>query len=93
MFLGVSLKPLNACLFAPALSHDMGLVWLHAQVPFLSAALVTNDMHTCLHFASVVYVLNLLEFHYNWRSEDFEVLGEVPLAEFWSLRLRLQLPP
>lgn len=60
---GRSFEPLNVCLFAPALSHDLRLVQLHAQVSLLSATLVANDLHARSHLASVMHFLSLLKLH------------------------------
>ncbi|XP_069192195.1 uncharacterized protein [Procambarus clarkii] len=43
VYLGDNFEHLNACLFAPALPRDVGIVQLHMQVPTLLAALVAED--------------------------------------------------
>nr|XP_045593074.1 protein melted-like [Procambarus clarkii] len=58
----------------------MGHVQLHAQVLLLLADLVTNDLCTCSHLASVVHFLSLLELQSVWLLENAGSLGVIPLA-------------
>lgn len=74
------MESVNECLFAPALSHDVGLLQLHAQVLSLSAALVADDHQARGRLVSVLCLCGLLELSSDWLSEDVGAVSEGPLA-------------
>lgn len=72
---GLSFEAIDDCLFAFALSLDVGLMQLHAHVPLLSTALVEENLCACLHLASILRFLVPIDLHSEWLCKDIEALS------------------